>query len=632
MYIDTVKQINKKENLIKVLKKIVDFLPKSKFVYYTIIALIIKSLLVIGNVSYERPTFEDIITSYMQIPHLYIYLCFILILVSFSYLFKNRGHMWFLLVMNVVLSILFVIDVWYYRGFNSFPTLYSLRETGNLDNLSSTVFSLIHKSDILFILDVFILIPYCIMSKKMYKEYPRNIALFIVLFIVAARFTIYIPYKVNTLKLYDKEQTFFEAKWKPSITICNLSPVGYQYLDAYNYFKNSKRLKLTNDNKQEIKTWFEKKNASNLPDNQYSGIFKGKNLLVIQVESLENFVINRKVNGQEITPNLNKLLGNSLYFNNYNEEVNQGTTSDAELMTNTSIYPVASGSTFFRYPDNKYYNSLPNILKREGYYTQALHADKASYWNWKPALQAIGFQNCIDSSQYNQNETIGLGLSDGSFLKQSESRIKNSENPYYNFVITMSGHAPFELPKQYRELKLSSDLDSSHLGGYLQSVHYEDKQIGIFLDDLKKSGALENTAVVIYGDHCGIHKYYQSEVENTKGAESWMIDNHKEVPLIIYSSDNSIKGKEIKTTGGEVDLMPTILYLMGADKKEYINTAMGRNLLNTKESYAVWSNGEFIGSTESEDKKNEALKGLDIADEIIRSDYFKEYPKYNIEN
>ncbi|WP_242851250.1 hypothetical protein [Clostridium sp. DMHC 10] len=166
MYIDTVKQINKKENLIKVLKKIVDFLPKSKFVYYTIIALIIKSLLVIGNVSYERPTFEDIITSYMQIPHLYIYLCFILILVSFSYLFKNRGHMWFLLVMNVVLSILFVIDVWYYRGFNSFPTLYSLRETGNLDNLSSTVFSLIHKSDILFILDVFILIPYCIMRKK----------------------------------------------------------------------------------------------------------------------------------------------------------------------------------------------------------------------------------------------------------------------------------------------------------------------------------------------------------------------------------------------------------------------------------------------------------------------------------
>lgn len=220
-----------------------------------------------------------------------------------------------------------------------------------------------------------------------------------------------------------------------------------------------------------------------------------------------------------------------------------------------------------------------------------------------------------------------MGLSDGSFLKQTVPIINESKQPYYNYVITMSGHAPFNLPSKYRELKLNSELDSSHLGGYLQSVHYEDKQIGIFLDDLKKSGALENTAVVIYGDHCGIHKYYQDEVENTKGAESWMLDNQKEVPLIIYNSDKSIKGKEIKTIGGEVDLMPTILYLMGIDKKEYVNTAMGRNLLNTKESYAVMPNGEIDGDAGSKDKDNEAIDGLDIADKIIRSDYFKNYPK-----
>lgn len=624
MYINNVREITKKENALGFLKKIVNFLPKSKLFYYTIIILYVKSLLAIANVYYEKPTFKQALASYTMISHAYIYIYFILLLVSFSYLFKNRGHMWFLIIINLFLSILFIADVWYYRGFSSFPTIYSLKETGNLNSISDTIYSLIHKSDILFIIDFFILIPYSIINRKMYKEYSRDGLLFLVLFIVSAIYTIFVPFKVNVLKLYDKEQVFFETSWKPSITISNLSPIGYHYLDIHNYFRDSKSLELTSSEKEEIKTWFQNKDESNLTDNQYSGIFKGKNLLVIQVESLENFVINGSVEGQEITPNLNKLLGNSLYFSNYNEEVNQGTTSDADFMTNTSIYPLASGSTFFRYPDNKYYNSLPRILDREGYFTQAMHADKGSYWNWKLALESIGFQNCIDSSSFNENETIGLGLSDGSFLKQAIPIIEESKQPYYNFIITMSGHAPFDLPSIYRELKLSSELEKSHLGGYLQSVHYEDKQLGIFLDSLRENGDLNNTAVVIYGDHCGIHKYYQDEVETTKGAESFMIDNNKELPLIIY--DSSMKGKEIKTIGGQVDLMPTILYLMGVDKKEYVNTCMGRNLLNTKESYAVFSNGEFIGNAESESKKNEVINGLDIADKLIRSDYFENYP------
>ncbi|URZ07863.1 LTA synthase family protein [Clostridium felsineum] len=621
---DNFKEMVSRENIFEGLKNAAFYLWKSKLMYYTVIILFVKSLLVISNISYTNPTFQEMLTSYTKISHAYIYIYFIVLIISFAYLFKNRGHMWFLIGANLLLSILFVIDVWYYRGFTSLPTLYSLNETGNLDNLSSTVFSLMRKTDILFIIDLFILVPYGFINKKIYKKHSRNIVLFLALFIISSIYTIYVPYKVNTLNKYDVEQTFFEMKWKPSITICNASPIGYHYLDIYNYIKNSRGLKLTSDDKKEIKAWFDNKNKENLPDNQYSGMFKGKNLLVIQVESLENFVINKNVNGQEITPTLNKLLKNSLYFSNYNEEVNQGTTSDAELMTNTSIYPVSTGSTFFRYPNNKYYNSLPNILGRQGYFTQALHADKGSFWNWKPALSSIGFQNIVDSTGFKDDENIGLGLSDGSFLNQATPMVEKSKGPWYNYVITMSGHAPFDLPAKYRELKLNSELDSSYLGGYLQSVHYEDKQIGIFLDNLKKNGTLDNTMVVIYGDHCGIHKYYQSDVETTKGAESWMIDNHKEVPLIIYNS--SLTGKEIKTTGGQVDLMPTILYLLGIDKKEYINTAMGRNLLNTNESYAVWSNGEFVGNAKSKSDKDKAVKGLDIANKIIESDYFKSKP------
>lgn len=616
------------EKILELLQDGVKTLTKTKIFYYTILSLFIKSLIVVGDIYYENPSISQMLISYKQISHVYIYLFFILIFASISFLFKNRAHLWFLIILNLFFSILFIVDLWYFRGFNAMPTLYLLKETSNLNNLSDTVMSLAHKSDILLILDFLFLVPYAIMNKKLCKNQPRNIGVFLILFFISAAYTIYVPFKTDVLGKYDAEQSFLIVRWKPSITVCNASPIGYHFVDIYNYVKDSKRLVLTGSDKKEIKNWFnaKKENSSIAEDNQYKGIFKGQNLLVIQVESLENFVVGKSVNGQQLTPNINKLLGNSLYFSNYNEEVNEGTTSDAELMTNTSVYPVRTGSTFFRFPDDKYYNSLPKIFQRQGYFTQAIHPDEGSYWNWKPALTSIGFQNCIDATHFNIDETIGLGLSDASFLRQAAPIIEKNKEPFYNFMITLTSHAPFDLPNKYRELKLDKGLDKSHLGGYLQSVHYTDKQIGIFLDKLRSSGLLENTVVVIYGDHCGIHKYYQNEVASTPGVENWMIDNHKQIPLIIYK--DKLAKKEIKTTGGEIDLMPTLSYLMGINENQYINTTMGRNLLTTKKSYALWSDGKYIGKTVNKDEENEAIKGLNISDEIIRSDYFSTYPNY----
>src|SRR3712207_218879 len=121
--------------------------------------------------------------------------------------------------------------------------------------------------------------------------------------------------------------------------------------------------------------------------------------------------------------------------------------SDAELLANTSIFPVRRGSTFFRYPNNTYPSSLPKLLEDIGYNTIAIHPDKGSYWNWLPSLSSIGFKKCIDSSHFNMDETIGLGLSDGSFFKQLVPILKQQKNPFYSFSITLSNHAPFSMPE-----------------------------------------------------------------------------------------------------------------------------------------------------------------------------------------
>jgi lipoteichoic acid synthase len=284
------------------------------------------------------------------------------------------------------------------------------------------------------------------------------------------------------------------------------------------------------------------------------------------------------------------------------------------------VYPVRIGSTFFRYPDNSY-NSLPKLLIKQGYGTIAIHPDRAAYWNWMPSLKAIGFEKCIDSEAFKKDEEIGLGLSDGSFLRQVEPMLKEQKQPFYSFIVTLTSHSPFNLPGKYRELSLNSKLDKTKLGGYFQSVHYTDKQIGAFIKKLDSDNLLDNTVVVIYGDHCGIHRYYKDEIKNIKPWENWWLESNEEIPFIIYQKN--MKPVENKVIGGQIDIMSTIAYTVGIKEEEMANTAMGRNLFKTKKNFAVTAHGEFIGdSVNTKDKENE-IKGLKLADLIIQSDYFK---------
>ena len=107
---------------------------------------------------------------------------------------------------------------------------------------------------------------------------------------------------------------------------------------------------------------------------------KGKNLIIVQVEALQQFVIDKTVMGQEITPNLNKLIKSSAYFNNYFYQIAAGGTSDAEFMSNNSLYPAPSGAAFFFYANNNYL-SLPKALVKNGYETAALNGYYETFWN-----------------------------------------------------------------------------------------------------------------------------------------------------------------------------------------------------------------------------------------------------------
>jgi phosphoglycerol transferase MdoB-like AlkP superfamily enzyme len=581
-------------------------------------------VLIIFIKSYLVIVFIDSL-SFLSTTSIPYYLLFITVLLSFAFLFKNKSRVWFLLSIDFLISFLMLADLWYFRGgYATFLNLHMMKATANLENLGECVRSFIHPQDILLVADLPLLLLFTNLKRFSGAfQRRRSILKFALVFLLSVIAICYVPFRYHVLGIESPRMKIFRICWAPKQTIANLSPLGFHFYDAFNYWKECQPMPLSPEEVAAIKQWFADK-RENRPDNEYKGLFAGKNLLLIQVESLEAVVVGNKIDGQEIMPTLNKLKANSFYFPNIYEQVFNGTSSDSDFMVNTSVYPVRKGSTFFRFPKNTY-NSLPKLLEKRGYQTLSYHGISGGFWNWMEAHYGIGFQKCFDKSAFNVDEIIGLGISDGSYLRQVSSMLTEAKEPFYAFTVTMSNHGPFNLPQQYRQLELDPEMDKSKLGGYFQTLHYTDQQIGLFLEALDQQGFLDNTVVVIYGDHGGMNKFYKDEVQPLPPPNDWwQPQEYNRSPLLIYHK--GLEGKEIPTIGGQIDIMPTLAYLMGVDEEEIAFTAMGRNLLNTGKNHVVLAYGDVVGSFNSEEEKEKAVQGLlEIGDKIIRSNYFEKY-------
>lgn len=587
---------------------------EDKSFMFILLSMFMKTILFIMLISDSKASKINFKQLFVGVPQILVYIAFILIFISFIYLFKNKGRIIYVIMLDLVFTIILIGDLWYYRGFGSFLNLYMLKMTSNLDNLGESIASMIRWVDILFLLDIPIYI--WIIKKDKKPIINRQIKMFVFVFVIGIGYISYGYIKIDKFNGGYPGQNLFKAIWSSNAQMFNLSPIGYHIYDSYRFYIDSKPCKLSAKDKDKIKDYYDSKERG-LEKTEDFGRFKNKNLIVVQVESLENFVINEKIEGKEITPNLNKLLKNSYYFSNYFEQTLNGTTSDGTFVSNTSMLPVKRGTVNFDYPDNTY-NSLPTILKNNGYNTYTMHPEKGSYWNWRFSELSLGFENAYDISDFKETEFYGLGLTDESFFDQVIPKLKKEKTPFYSFMISISSHTPFSMPDEFDKLGLSKDIKDTKLGGYVTAISYTDCVIGNFMDSLDKEGILDNSVVVFYGDHEGVTKFYKDEIDKNQELGKNAINNDRRVPLIIYDKD--FEGKEIETYGGQVDFLPTISYLLGIEESEYINTAMGRNLLNTNENFVVLTTGEYRGDNKKE--KKEKLKSLNISDMMIRSNYF----------
>jgi phosphoglycerol transferase MdoB-like AlkP superfamily enzyme len=551
-------------------------------------------LYIIPIITYKAINYDKTISPEYFSYHLIFIPVFVSVIAvsSISLLFKNKGRTRFLYIFNIVMSIILIADSAYYRYFKDIISISVIRNGVMLGGVKSSLKDVLYPSDFLYLADCVILLPLMRIYKKHVNrpqlKLVQRFACFLVVFAIGASW--------DGIRIYE----FSLEQPKLITTMFNrlyldkyLGDVNFHVLDAYNVastkLANMKSIPVSKQN--DIKKYLEQKD---IPQGvTLSGAGNGKNLIVIQVEALQQFVIGAKLNGQEITPNLNKWLGKSLYFNNYYYQVASGTTSDAEFLSLNSLYPAASGAAYYLYPGDTF-DSTPKQFNDKGYSTVTLNGYQEGFWNRNVMYKAEDFSNYYAEKAYNIDEQVGLGLSDKSFFNQTFEKMKTFKQPYYSFMITLSSHFPYDDQKGYGNTIDLGKYKGSFIGDYINGIHYTDAQIGMFLDKLDKAGMLKNSIVVLYGDHYAIPKNEAQGLYDFEGIKNptdldW--NNLQKVPMFIHFPNDANKGVN-NVPAGQVDLYPTIANLFDLDRKYMFGT----DLLNAKNNIVTFRGGSFVAN------------------------------------
>lgn len=520
-----------------------------------------------------------------------------IIFISIALYFRGALSYWLAIIFNLIQSVWLFANMLYYREFSDFLSMGILgsgSSTGN--NLGKSIAAIIHWTDYLVFIDIIILIALVVFKQLTIdrKGVQKKFAILTTLFGVILMFVDYGIASTNRSGLLTRS---FDNNYIVKYLGLNEYAV-FNAVQTYNQTESRKRAKPTDLAK--VKKFVA---TQKLPDNiQYYGTQKGKNVFMIHLESFQQFLIDYKVDGQEVTPNLNKFYHdqNTLSFDNFYNQVGQGKTSDAEMMQENSLFGLATGSAMVKYGTNNTFESLPAILGQRGYTTAAFHGDVASFWNRDNTYKSFGYDYFFSKSYYSNankaNYNIGYGMKDKIFLRDSAQYIEQLPQPFYAKLITVTNHYPYDLDKQNIDFPATKTGDNT-VDGYVQTAHYLDQSFGELMTYLKKVGLYNNSVFMLYGDHYGISENHQPAIAQLLGKDkitNYDLANFQKVPFMIHAT--GLKGGINHTYGGEIDMMPTLLDVLGVPDDGM--TMFGQDMLSSNyKGKVVFRDGDWITPT-----------------------------------
>lgn len=646
---------NPKQSTINLLSKIKSILKENKlFVFYVIINVLNGLLLRMFTMGSSNIFALDALLSD---------LAFVLLVGAIGYLFNEKGRFIYLLIITIFLSALCVLNSAYYTFYTSFSSI-SLLSTARFitDQGDAVVENVLQPKDLIYALMpiIFIVLRTRYKKEKDYINssfYHKNKKSLKNTIIGAAVCEV-----IFCLTLTGTDISRLTKQWNREYIVKKYGLYVYHVNDLVKSLEPKFAALFGYDSAlKEFNEYYA--NVEPPKQNEYTGIFEGKNIISIHGESIQNFLIGLKFNGQEVTPNLNKLASKSMYFNNFYTQVSVGTSSDTEFTLNTSLMPANIGTAFSDYADKEYV-SIPKLLKEKGYYSFAMHANNGDYWNRRVMHRNLGYDELIAKDKFEIDEIIGLGLSDVSFFKQSIPKLKeiaSKHEKYYGTFIMLTNHTPFsetdkygEFPVDIKLTKTNEDgtieevtypyMEDTKLGNYIKSAHYADYALGLFFEELEKEHLLDNTIIVFYGDHDArlpmsnyqrMYNYnpetddlFDEDDPNYVDFNDYSYELNRKVPFIIWSKEIEQNPVTYNYVMGMYDVMPTLGNMFGF----YNKYALGHDIFEKKDDNIVvfptgnWLTKDMYYNNQKEESyilsnavisKEEIQKNCDYADKLL---------------
>lgn len=507
-----------------------------------------------------------------------------------------------LFILSLLTTILLFSNVVYYREFSDFITVNTVLSTGKVSaGLGESALKLFRPYDVFYFLDYILLIFLFVRKKIKLDASPV---------VIRKAFAI----TSMSLLLFSINLSLAEAD-RPELlkrTFSRDHIVKYLGINAFSvydgvqtYKSNQNRAQAKESDLVSVQKYVNSHYAA--PDQTKFGIAKGKNVIYIHLESFQQFLINYKLkdaNGveHEVTPFLNSIFKDksTFSFTNVYHQVSSGKTSDAETLLENSLFGLSQGPLFTQLGDKNTFQAAPAILSQKAGYTSAVfHGNAGTFWNRNETYKRFGFNYFFDSSYYNvtSDNTSQYGLHDKELFKQSIQYLEHLQQPFYTKFISVTNHYPYpEFKGAEAGFPLAQTSDST-INGYFATANYLDKSIEEFFNYLKESGLYQNSMIVFYGDHYGISKTRNPDLAELLGKtkDTWTdLDdaNMQKVPLMFHIPGRT-DGSVSNVYGGQVDVLPTLLHLLGVDTKNYFQ--LGQDLFSKdNEQLVAFRNGDFI--------------------------------------
>ena len=555
-------------------------------------------------------------------------LALILLLGAFVYLFKPKNRFKYLVILSVILTAVCVINSLYYTYYMSFASFSLIAVSLTVVDVGDAVIkNVLQFKDFIFLWQIIVLFIVNLRLKK--KGHYNRVAK---LENKKKRFsgTIIsglVVYALFFATVTSVEYSRLAKQWNREFLVTKFGVYTYQINDLFKSLDAKFNTLFGYDNAaKEFRDFFDTKEAHK--NNDYTNKFKDYNVIVIHAESIQNVALKMSFNGNEVAPNLNRLKNEGIYFSNYYAQASSGTSSDSEFTFSTSLLPVTNGAVAISYW-NREYETIQKLLKEQNYRILSMHGNTGSFWNRINFHNSLGYDKYYSKADYNIDETIGLGLSDKSFFRQSIDILKNEHDKYgkiFATLIMLSNHTPFDDLESYGKFDVDIKenvtktlengetvteevsypyMEGTKLGNYFKSVHYADSAIGELINGLDEKGLLENTIVVIYGDHDAklpksdftrLYNYdketddiISEEDEKYIDVDYYKYELDRSVPFIIWTKNEKLS-KVVNTAMGMYDAAPTLANMLGVTPKYNL----GHDVMGLDDNIVIFPNGNWL--------------------------------------